>query len=290
MGDNYKEVCWREKVLKEASQLLPSRCVPDDTWEQSQDIADHTILPQSSTDDILTSHNISLESPNNLIINPNPIAQYVQNTTDVCVSSTFQITRTENVEETYNLDESPKRRLDISSNENSPKRMNLGCHSVINYVACKDATETCDQTIHSIESKNHIISVESTSEHNGQIYNLEECQVAPRLIEFPSINTLTNITSETNRFDGSREEISKSDEESSLMNHVGYEKTVFKPRQTSIDSAMDSGIGDSCNSVDSSEEKGEIGESKSNELERYCWPPKIRESLATRLPGIYIYK
>ncbi|KAK2584401.1 hypothetical protein KPH14_006783 [Odynerus spinipes] len=288
MGDSYKEVCWREKVLKEASQLLPSRCVPDDTWEQSQDITDHTILPQSSTDAILTSHNISLESPNNLMINTNPIAQYVKNT-DVCASSPFQITRPEDVEEACSLDESPKRRLGSSSTENSPKRINLGCHSTINYVPSRSTTESNDQTIHSIEPKNHIISVESTSEHNGQIYNLEECQVAPRLIEFPSINTLANIESETSRFGDSREEIKECDE-STLMNHIGHEKSIFKPRQTSIDSAMDSGIGDSCNSVDSSEEKTEIGDSKSNGLERYCWPPNIRESLAIRLPENSYYQ
>ncbi|XP_015119404.1 NAD-dependent histone deacetylase sirtuin-1 [Diachasma alloeum] len=227
MGEEFHELCWSEKILEESPHLLPPRF--EDPWERSNNST------QDSTEIILKQHNVSNESQDSLSINSNT-PKHLGNS-EICISP-FDAGHMEG-NEGFSLLESPKRPLDDSSVESSPKRLNRSSGST----RSSDEGERFRFT--------RIVSVESTSENNGQVFNLEECHVIPRIIE-----------------QGARIEEREAEDK------------YGKSRHASIDSAIDSGIGDSCNSVDSSEAK-EI-EEKRQEMERR-WG-EMKESLAGRLP------
>lgn len=270
MGDSYKEVCWNNTVLKETSQLVSLRYLPEDSWEQSQDATTNTVLSRDSVEhDFKTQDMSSFES------------QDIQKTSDninICVSP-FRNDHVNNIEERFNLlQESPKRRLGESSEESSPKRMNFGGHSALGFHTTSSVIENSNC---STDYKIRVTSIESTSKDNGKVYNLEECQVCPRVVEFSTESTELDTILKSN----------SCTENTVISSASGIDKMNFKPRQASIDSALDSGIGDSCNSVDSREGKNDdrIKELKNGRLGRHCWQSKSRESLATRLPGTLFF-
>lgn len=278
MEDTCKEVCWHDKVLKEASQLLPMRCLADDVWEQSQDTTTNTEMSRDSVEvDLKPSHAVSsTESQDScLLITTNTAAQPTEDI-NICASPSYHADHLENTEESFNLlGESPKRRSGDTSIENSPKRMNLGT--------------TCEEEVTSTTSERaaipkgdefHVAPTESTPDNNS-----EECQVVPMALSLSSATVaIGNALGSRQSYIG-RGKTSKYDT-TGTVNAVESDKSIPKPRQASVDSVLDSGIGDSCNSIDSTE-KFDIAELKNGRLERHCWHPKVRESLATRLPGTF---
>lgn len=283
MENNYKEVCWNDTILKEATQLLPMHYLADDTWEQSQDTTTNTVLSRDSMETDFKSHDLcSVESQDSLTVHNNVIERYVENMN--ARISPFCTDHTNSIEEKFNiLGESPKRRLCDSSVESSPKRMNFGSNCLLDCSLGSSKTDAISNT--SIDYKFHAVSIESTSKNIGKIYSLGECQVFPRIIEISSENTLLDSTLKSNHRVENKTSLKMNDVYSTSM-PIEVEKINFKPRQASIDSALDSGVGDSCNSVDSQEDKNNKEELKNGRLDRHCWHPKIRKSLAMRLPGI----
>lgn len=280
MGEPYKEVCWHDKILKEVSQLLPIRCLSDDTWEQSQDTTTNTELSRDSVEVDLKSHNVSsTESQDSLLINTSTISQRVE---DVYVSP-FYGEHVKNKKEGFNLlRNSPKRRSGDTSIENSPKRMNFGnTHDakLVNYVSSPMKANVECAMISSI-NKAHA-SMESASENSST----EECQVVPTTMSVSS-EAISYDNLETHKLLNNCGQPVEYDDAMAAADVVESDKMISKPRQASVDSVLDSGIGDSCNSVDSTE-KYAMTELKNTTLEGHCWQPKIRESLATRLPGIH---
>ncbi|KOX72208.1 NAD-dependent protein deacetylase sirtuin-1 [Melipona quadrifasciata] len=287
MENSYKEVCWTDTILKEATQLLPVHCSPDDTWEQSQDTTSNTISRDSMETDFKIHDSCSIESQDSLMVHDNVVEQYVENMN--ARVSPFCNDHTNSMEEKFNLlGESPKRRLGESSVESSPKRMNFGNNCMLDFNLCPSKTEnSTTSTENSIDYKFHTASVESTSKDIGKIYSLEECQVFPRIIEISSESTLLDSTLKAHHCEN---RLLKINSDYSTTDSVETEKVNFKPRQVSIDSALDSGVGDSCNSVDSQEGKANKEELKNERLDRHCWHPKVRKSLAVRLPENSYYQ
>lgn len=276
MGDTYKEVCWYDKILKEVSQLLPWRCLSDE-WEQSQDTTSNTEVSRDSVEVDLKPHNVSsTESQDSLSVTTNVMPQHSDDV-NVCVSFLhIDHVQMENPEKSFNLlGESPKRRSGDTSIENSPKRMNFGSTHKTEAVSSPSPTNT-ECTVISSENKLNVTSAKLTSE-----YNSEECQVVPTILSLSSEAIISENTLESHKSLNKHE---KSNEYDAVnLDVTELDKTIPKPRQASVDSVLDSGIGDSCNSIDSTEEKFEL--KNRTELGRHCWQPKIRESLATRLPG-----
>lgn len=276
MGESYKEVCWKDSVLKQTEQLLSSKFA-DDSWEQSQDLATSNEFSQENLTDL---HQVSTESQDSLMINADTTPKHME-TADICISP-FHAGHMENVEGSFALlGESPKRPLDDSSDESSPKRPNFGSSTTVDYSDStaqifKDSTSSVEPE----RRNNRVISVQSTSENNGQIYNLEECHVVPGGVGLPSKEATVDLNVD---FSLSADEAVASCAEDDKLS----DKANVKLRHASIDSALDSGIGDSCNSVDSADGKtdNECQEDKIQLLERRCWEPKARESIAVRLPG-----
>lgn len=277
MDDAYKEVCWYDKILKEVSQLLPLRCLSDDTWKQSQDTS-NTEVSRDSVEVDLKPHNASsTESQDSLSITTNAMPQHTDDI-NVCVSLHDDHVQ---AEESLNLlGENPKRRSGDISIENSPKRMNFGS---VHETEVVDSTSSVKINVEcrmiSSENKLHVTSAKSMSKNHS-----EECRVMPTILSLSSEavisenileshKSLNKCQGKSNKYDDANLDAAESD------------KTIPKPRQASVDSVLDSGIGDSCNSIDSTEEKFDIAELKNRRLERHCWQPKSRESLATRLPG-----
>lgn len=294
MGDNFTEVCWQDNLLKEATQLLPSRYTADDSWEQSQDTTTNHEFSQDSLGLNLKPHHVSSESQDSLMINANTTPKHPENT-DICISP-FHAGHMENAEEFPLLGESPKRRLGDSSVESSPKRMNFGSSPSSEFIdSSLRSMENVIQSRDTVARNDRLISVESTSENNGQILNLEECHVVPRLLNSSSSSS-SDSTSSGSPVAPLPSTLSENNSSHlSIECDIESERINSKPRHVSIDSAMDSGMGDSCNSVDSSEEKittdsNEEDEMKRNDFERRCWQAKIKESLAARLPGKFFYR
>jgi len=282
MGDTYKEVCWYDKILKEVSQLLPLRCLCDDTWEQSQDTITNTEMSRDSVEVDLKPHNVSsTESQDSLLITANTMPQHMDEI-NVCVSP-FHADHVENTEENFDLlGESPKRRSGDTSIENSPKRMNFGSSRDAEIVSSTSLMKVdIECAMISPENKLHI--VESTSENNS-----EECQVVPTSLSLSSETIISENMLESHKSLDHCDKLCSKYDDAAMMDAIESDKALPKPRQASVDSVLDSGIGDSCNSIDSTEEKYDIAELKNRRrLERrHRWHPKIRESFATRLPGI----
>ncbi|XP_078036474.1 sirtuin 1 isoform X1 [Augochlora pura] len=268
MGDIYKEVCWNNVILKEATQLLPLRYLPEDSWEQSQDTTNTVLSRDSDEDDIKAQDTYSLESQD-------PI-QHSSENTSVCVSL-FRSDRTNSTKGRFDLSqESPKRRLGESCEESSPKRINFGARSTLEFHSSSSITDTSNC---STDYKVHVVSMESISKEQGKVYNLEH-QGCPKVVEFSTDSAELESTLKSNSCNGN------------TTSTPGVDKMNFKPRQVSIDSALDSGLGDSCNSVDSRDEKNDDRkkELKTGRLGRHCWQSKLRESLATRLPENSYYQ
>lgn len=273
MGDTYKEVCWYDKVLKEASQLLSLRYLPD-MWEQNQDTASNTEISRDSMEVDFKFQNVpSTENQNNPLTTTNATSHHVENING-CISSFHTGQRSKNAEESFNLfGESPKRRSGDTSIENNSKRMNFGstCESKSSISPAKANAESA---MTSLENRFHVASKK----------NSKECQVVPVSLSLSSEAVISENTLSYKLLD----DCGKSNKYDNIgtIDAVESDKTIPKLRQASVDSMLDSGIGDSCNSVDSTEEKFDIGELKNRGLERHCWQPKTRESLAIRLPGI----
>jgi len=285
MGNTYKEVCWHDKILKEVSQLLPLRCLTDDIWEQSQDTTSNTEISHDSVEVDLKSHNISsIQSQDSVLITTNTTVQHTEDI-NACVKSPFHADHIENAEESFNLlGGSLKKRSGDTSVENSPKRMNLGntCkEETTNTSSLKKISVTECATILS-EKKFHIAPVELLTSDN----NSEECQVVPTTLSFSSETIINENPLELHKSYDDRGKSSKYDNRT-MVDAIESDKVISKPRQASVDSVLDSGIGDSCNSIDSTE-KFDITELKNRRLERDCWHSKVQKSLATRLPGIYL--
>ncbi|XP_076672725.1 sirtuin 1 [Andrena cerasifolii] len=280
MGECYKQVCWNDVVLKEATQLLPVRYLADDAWEQSQDATTNTVLSRDSAEtDIKPYDPCSAESQDSLMADNSGTQRQHGESMNTCVSP-FRNEHTNNMDERLTiLGDSPKRRLGESSAESSPKRMNFGYSSALNLSSSSSTTETSDYS--RSDYKIHVVSVESTLKDNGKVYNLEECQVFPRIVEFSSRNRILHSTVSA---------VSDTSDACTTTDITEVDKINFKPRQASIDSALDSGIGDSCNSVDSREGKDEKDDLKERRLQRHCWQPTAREGLATRLPENSYYQ
>ena len=292
MANGFEEVCWRDELLKEAQTLAPRPLYPtDDPWERSQDTETLHELSQDSEEvnRVPQQHNTSSDSQDSLMINANTTPKRLENT-EICISP-FQAGHMENTEASFSLlGESPKRPLGDSSVESSPKRINLGTECETS-PTCESTSQSTDESEensrYSGSGYTRVISVESTSENNGQIFNLDECHVVPRI---------TDSTDITSTIDSSIESTPRSLDDilPSLLSDedlVENDKISSKARHVSIDSAIDSGIGDSCNSVDSHEKlEAENSEMKVDKLERRCWQPKIKASLAARLPENSYYQ
>ncbi|XP_077276480.1 sirtuin 1 isoform X2 [Temnothorax americanus] len=283
MGDTYKEVCWYDKILKEVSQLLPLRCLSDDTWEQSQDTTSNTEVSRDSVEVDLKQLS-STESQDSLSITANAMPQHADDI-NVCVSSLHaDHVQVENPEKSFKLlGESPKRRSGDTSIENSPKRMNFGSTHETGVVSSTSPANT-ECTMMASENEFNVTSAKSTFENNS-----EECQVVPTILSLSSEAIISENTLESHKSLNKRGQSNKYDDAANL-DAAESDKTIPKPRQASVDSVLDSGIGDSCNSIDSTEEKFDIAELKNRRLERHCWQPKIRESLASRLPENSYYQ
>jgi len=281
MGNTYKEVCWYDKILKEVSQLLPLRCLSDDTWEQSQDTTSNTEVSHDSVEIDLKSHNVSsTESQDSLSITTNAMPQHTDDINVYVSSLHADHIQMENPEKSFNLlGESPKRRSGDTSIENSPKRMNFGSTHETEVVSSPSPVKVnTERTMILSKNELHITSTKSMSENNS-----EECQVVPTILSLSSEAVISENILESHKSLNKCQKSNKSD--AANLDAIDSDKTISKPRQASVDSVLDSGIGDSCNSIDSTEEKFDITELKNRRLERHCWQPKIRESLATRLPG-----
>ncbi|CAD6226456.1 GSCOCG00005833001-RA-CDS [Cotesia congregata] len=296
IGDEFEEICWKKEILEETPHLLPPRFITDDSWERSQDSTINQELSQDSTEVVLkTYHNVSTESQDSLMINSNTTPKRLENT-DICISP-FHAGHMEAAEESFALlGESPKRPLGDSSIESSPKRINLDVRTSPQSSSSGFTSRSLDDSeeiSYSASRYNRVISVESTSENNGHIYNLEECHVVPRIINdsqrYPMSSSDDSI--DNNRLNNSNTtaDVDSSNDSEELLDS---NESNGKPRHISIDSAIDSGLGDSCNSVDSSDEKGTTDQedSKRHNLQRHCWQPEVKESLASRLPENTYYQ
>lgn len=276
MGDTYKEVCWYDKILKEAPQLLSLR-YSSDMWEQTQDTTSNTEISRDSIEVDFKPQNVPslIENQNGLLKTTNAISYHTENING-CISSFHAGQCVKDAEQSFNLfGESPKRRSGDTSVENSSKRMNFGstCESKSSISPAKVNIE-CPMT--SLESRFHVASMSKK--------NFKECQVVPVSLSLSSEAIISENTLSYNSLDNCGK--SNDYDNTIMMDAVETDKLIPKPRQASVDSILDSGIGDSCNSVDSTEEKFDIAELKNRSLERHCWQPKTRESLAIRLPGM----
>jgi hypothetical protein len=112
-------------------------------------------------------------------------------------------------------------------------------------------------------------SYESSSRAAEEIYISEECHVVPRIDCLRDDSTL----------------------EGNLDPSKSSDKMDLKPRHASIDSVMDSALGDSCSSSDCQKRKNDIDNvdenKKFHKLDGHSWQPMNRDSLASRLPGKY---
>lgn len=284
MGDAYKEVCWCDTVLKEVPQLLPLQCVCDvNTWEQSQDTITNTEMSRDSVEVDLKPHNVSsTESQDSLLITANAMPQHTDEI-NVCVSP-FHTGHVENTEEHFDLlGESPKRRSGDTSIENSPKRMNFGSSRDAEVMSSTSPTKV-DIECAMISSENKLRMAESTSENNSE---REECQVVPTLLSLSSEAVISENTLESHKSLDNCDKLNSKYYDAAMMDAIESDKALPKPRQASVDSVLDSGIGDSCNSIDNAEEKYDIAELENRRrLERrHRWHPKSR-SLDARLPGM----
>lgn len=273
LGDVYKEVCWYDKVLKEASQLLSLRYLSD-MWEENQDTTSNTEISRDSTEVDFKPQNVSsTENQNSLLTTANAISHHVENIN--CISSFHTGQCIKNVEENFNVfGESPKRRSGDTSIENNSKRMNFDstCELKSSISPIKVNVE-CAMT--SLENRFHVASMSKK--------NSKECQVVPISLSLSSEAVISENTLSYKLLDN----CGKSNKYDNIVMIDAVESDkIPKPRQASVDSMLDSGIGDSCNSVDSAEEKFDIAELKNRSLERHCWQPKTRESLTIRLPGM----
>nr|XP_012135008.1 PREDICTED: NAD-dependent protein deacetylase sirtuin-1 [Megachile rotundata] len=283
MEDCYKEVCWNDTVLKEATQLLPASYLSDDAWEQSQDTTSNTVLSRDSMETDFKPHDLrSIESSYNHMTHDSVVQR-----AESSHVSPFYNSHANNTEEKFSpLADSPKRRLGESSAESSPKRMNFGSSSVLNFSSSSSVSEIPNS---SMDYKLRVVSVESVSRDNGKIYNLEECQVFPRVIETCSENMAFDSKLKSDNCIEDNVSLS-TNEDRIAVNTIEVEKINFKPRQASIDSALDSGIGDSCNSVDSRDGKTDKEDLSNGRLSRNYWQPKVQKSLAVRLPENSYYQ
>lgn len=275
LGDTYNEVCCYDKILKEASQLLSLR-YSSDMWEQNQDTTSNTELSRDSIEVDFKPQNVpTTENQNGLLKTTNAILHHTENI-NVCISSFHTGQCVKDAEESFNLfEESPKRRSGDTSVENSSKRMNFGnaCESKSSISPAKMNVE-CAMT--SLENRFHVASMSKK--------NFKECQVVPVTLSLSSEAIISENTLSYKSLDNCGK--SNKYDNTVMMDAVETDKLTPKPRQASVDSILDSGIGDSCNSVDSTEENFDIAELKNRSLERHCWQPKTRESLAVRLPGM----
>ncbi|KAG8036403.1 hypothetical protein G9C98_003725 [Cotesia typhae] len=295
IGDEFEEICWKKEILEETPHLLPPRFITDDSWERSQDSTINQELSQDSTEVVLkTYHNVSTESQDSLMINSNTTPKRLENT-DICISP-FHAGHMEAAEESFALlGESPKRPLGDSSIESSPKRINLDVRTSpqSSSGSTSRSLDDSEEISYSASRYNRVISVESTSENNGHIYNLEECHVVPRIINdsqrYPINSSDDSIDNNRSNNSNSTADVDSSNDSEELLDS---NESNGKPRHISIDSAIDSGLGDSCNSVDSSDEKGttDQDDSKRHNLQRHCWQPEVKESLASRLPENTYYQ
>ncbi|KYN22259.1 NAD-dependent deacetylase sirtuin-1, partial [Trachymyrmex cornetzi] len=223
-------------------------------------------------------------SQDSLSITMNVMPHHRTNDINVCVSSLHSNhVQAENLEETFNiLEESPKRRSGDTSIENSLKRMNFdSTHETEVASSTSPVKVNTKHTMISSENKLHI-----TYENNS-----EECQVVPTVLSLFSEAVISETTLESHKSLNKCGKSKKYDDVIAILDATTeLDKTIPKPRQASVDSVLDSGIGDSCNSIDSTEEKFHITELKNRRLERHCWQSKIRESLATRLPENSYYQ
>lgn len=262
--------------MKEASQLLSLRHLSD-MWEQNQDTTSNTEISRDSTEIDFKSQNItSTENQNSLLKTTNAISHHMENI-NVCMPSFHTGQCIKNAEESLNLfGESPKRRSGDTSVENSSKRMNFdSTYESKSSVSPTKINVECAMT--SLENRFHVASM---SRKNFT----EECQVVPVTLSLSSEAIINENTLSYKSLDNS--EKSNNYDNTVMTNAAESDKLTPKPRQVSVDSMLDSGMGDSCNSIDSTEEKFDIAELKNRSLERHCWQPKIRESLAIRLPGM----
>ena len=110
-------------------------------------------------------------------------------------------------------------------------------------------------------------SYESSSRATEEIYISEECHVVPR------IDCLRDDSALEGNLDTSK----------------SSDKADLKPRHASIDSVMDSALGDSCSSSDCQKRKNDEDNTDENKkyhkLDSHAWQPIDRDSLASRLPG-----
>ncbi|KAK0163946.1 hypothetical protein PV328_002627 [Microctonus aethiopoides] len=288
--DEFEQICWKKEILDETPHLLPPRFVNDDPWERSQDTTITQELSQDSTEVVLKSHhNSSSESQDSLTINANTTPKLLENT-EICISP-FHAGHMESAEGSFALlGESPKRRLGDSSVESSPKRINTGIRtSPTSSDSTPRSLDDTDDVRYTSSRYTRVISVESTTENNGQIFNLEECHVVPRTIDHHAQDeSIYSQVDESNRSDFNRTTVVDGDLSNDAEELIESDKSSGKSRHVSIDSAIDSGIGDSCNSVDSTEEKESIV--CDNESKRRCWQQDIKESLASRLPDNSYYQ
>ncbi|XP_044011128.1 NAD-dependent histone deacetylase sirtuin-1 isoform X2 [Aphidius gifuensis] len=305
MGNQYEDICWKKNILDETPHLLPPRFV-DDPWDRSRDTSTtHDYSQDNSTEELFkTNHshhhnhqnNISNESQDSLLINANTTPKHMDNS-DICISP-FHAGHMDSGDASFSLlGESPKRRLGDSSVESSPKRIHLANSSISSdttitspssssSTAATTTTTAAQNTsidndkINTASRYTRVISVESTSENNGQIFNLEECHVVPRIID----NSQDSIQSSIDQTQSSIDYTNDNDFVINDDEQIDNDKLNIKARHASIDSAIDSGIGDSCNSVDSRDDKDGTAD-----LERR-WQTDMKESLASRLPDNTYYQ
>lgn len=256
----FKDECCQEKVPQEVKQLLPVQISSYDSWEQSQDTITNPEFSQDMSKTEEKSQNISSESQDSFIMNTTS----KRINTDICISP-FHAGHMENTEGSFQLlGESPKRRLGNSSVESSPKRIRYD----------NESTEFISPSSIGKKSPGHVVPDETTIKETEENYSsTEECHVVPR---------------GENSIDSGKEESSTESSKNDFTECDSGSDTIgLKPRHASIDSAMDSGLGDSCNSNDCTDRNQD--ESKVHEVDRHCWQSKTRESLATRLPGEFFY-
>lgn len=269
LEDSFKEVCCQDKVPQEVSQLLPLQLSSYDSWEQSQDTITNPEFSQDISEAELKTQNISSESQDSFIINTMP--KRISENTDICISP-FHAGHMENTEGSFQLlGESPKRRLGDSSVESSPKRIRYD----------NESSEFISPSSLGKKSPGRVVPEESSSKEVDENYlQTEELHVVPR----------GDSSEKENSIDSGKEERTKELHKNNFAEcDSGSDIMGLKPRHASIDSAMDSGLGDSCNSNDCTDRieatDRNQDESKVHEVDRHCWQSKTRESLATRLPG-----
>lgn len=109
-------------------------------------------------------------------------------------------------------------------------------------------------------------SNESSSRTTEEIYISEDCHVVPRIDYLRDDSTL----------------------DENLILSKSSDKMDLKPRHASIDSVMDSALGDSCSSSDCQKRKNDDENTEDEKFDKLdsSWQPRERESLASRLPGL----